>query len=282
MSIRYVDTNWYPYIIIFVCLLLLCLVILAGISKYEMYVNKKRYDKAKKEERKDFYEKNMNKNGDRFHGFMAAIMLSIIVIVCLVFWENKYNIKEEFAWTEEERKDKNGLNFPLLERETIDEILQYEKQLHMEWYNEKKGEYIDRKMVEEYEKKVNNIFYAVPEREDSYVEMKKIASDFEQRKKNYKRLVDSKQENLSSEKLWKGYEDGVEVCNVYNTSENVFQTGVLAESASENAHKDQTSPEEHLFFAGGAVNQFEQFIEFSSGNIGDGKRLLKKKSVSAL
>lgn len=184
--------------------------------------------------------------------------------------KNRYEIREEFAWKQKERDDGNGLYFTVLEREALNEVLWYEEMLHIEWYDNKEGECIDRATLDSYMKNVDNIFSVMPEKENRIGDNGELDSIFMDKKRNFENLVKSNHKDLSSEILWKGYEDGIEVCKIYESSENVFQTGVLAESACENAYKSQQSLESRLLYTAGMVSRFEKFLEFRNRDAGGG------------
>lgn len=270
MFVEYVDTQLYFNIIILICLIF---AVLLGLIIYEIckvYISKRRRDKCTGEERRDKYEKEIKRRKKVIHRFVASAFVILCMFSYLTVQRDKYAIQGEFAWTIDERKSGYGLSFTVVEREMPDEILWYEEMLHMEWFENQDGIYIDREILNLYEKKVIDNFSVSGERKNRIGEIIGLDSTFLERKQNFEFLVKNNHENFDSEKLWKGYEDGVEVCKVYETSENVFQTGVLAESACENAYKSQQSFESSLIYTAGMVNQFEKFLEFECRDAGGG------------
>lgn len=268
MLVKYVDTLLYLCIMIFLCLALLILVICIIYQTCKIRENEEECRKCNGEIRKNNYENKIVKSKRWRRRFGAAAIVIFCILGFLIVEKNKYDIRKKFAWTLEDRDDGNGLHIPVIEREAQNEVSWYEKMLHLEWYDNKVGECIDRATLDSYMKKVDDIFSAIPEKENRMGDNVVLDSIFMEKKRNFEHLVKSNHKDLNSEILWKGYEDGTEVCDVYESSENIFQTGVLAESACENAYKSRQSPETRLRYLAGMISQFEKFLEYKDRNAG--------------
>ncbi len=270
MFVEYVDTKLYSYIIGLLCLFLVILFSFSIFQTYKISKNEKQCSKCIRESWKPKYENVIAKSKKWRRRSRAAAIVILYILSFFTIQKNRYEIREEFAWKQKERDDGNGLHFTVLEREALNEVLWYEEMLHLEWYDDKERECIDRAILNSYMKNVDNIFSAMPEKENRIGDNGELDSIFMKKKRNFENLVKSNHKDLYSEILWKGYEDGIEVCKVYESSENVFQTGVLAESACVNAYKSQQSLEARLLYTAGMVSQFEKFLEFRNRNAGKG------------
>ncbi len=270
MFVEYVDTKVYSNIMMLICLFFATCLIFALRETHKIHWNMERCKRCERENWKVKYQKEIEKRTKRRHRLIATALTTLCMLIYLVAQKSRYTLQEEFAWTFEERYDAYGLYFAVHERKKPEEMLWYEKVLHLEWFVIEEGEDIGKALMNSYEKKVTDIFSAMPEKEDRTSTIEGGDSVFEERQQDFEALVDSNHKNLDSEELWKGYEDGVEVCRVYETSENVFQTGVLAESACENAYKSQRDGESVLTYTAGMVDQFEKFLKFRSRDAGEG------------
>lgn len=269
MFVKYVGTRWYFCILIFVFLFVLILWMYIIYEIYKVYITKRRYCTYNRKEQKSECRKEIKRRNRRLHWLIAFALLVLCLIAYLEMERSKYDLKREYAWTIEERNNGRELYFSVIERKMSKEMSWYEKALHMEWYDNIEGD-IGEDVLGLYEEKVDDIFSSLPIRENRIGEIVDLDSDFEERKRNFETLVNNEHKNLDSEQLWEGYEDGVEVCKVYETSENIFQTGVLAESAHENAYRSYQSRESDLMFVAGMVCQFERFLEFQNRDAGAG------------
>lgn len=270
MFVECVDTKSYTYIIILLCLIIVILLASSLFQTCKILKNEKRCSKCLRENWKPKYENIIAKSKRWRRRFRATAIVISYFFSFLIIQKNRYDIREEFAWKLEERDDGNGVHFTVLEREALDEVLWYEEMLHIEWYDNKEDGCIDRATLNLYMKNVDNIFSAVPEKENRIGDNEGLDSVFMEKKRNFENLVKSSHKDLHSEILWKGYEDGIEVCKIFESSENIFQTGVLAESACENAYKSQQSLESRLLYTAGMVSQFEKFLEFRNRDAGEG------------
>lgn len=270
MFVEYVDTKLYSYIIGLLCLFLVIIFTFSIFQTYKISKNEKKCSKCIRESWKPKYENVIAKSKRWRRRFSATAIVILYILSFFTIQKNRYEIREEFAWEQKERDDGNGLYFTVLEREALNEVLWYEEMLHIEWYDNKEGECIDRATLNSYMKNVDNIFSVMPEKENRIGDNGEFDSIFMDKKRNFENLVKSNHKDLSSEILWKGYEDGIEVCKIYESSENVFQTGVLAESACENAYKSQQSLESRLLYTAGMVSRFEKFLEFRNRDAGGG------------
>lgn len=275
MFVEYVDTKWYLCIIIATCFFLGISLILSLFETYRISINKRDQDRCIRENWKAKYEKKIEKGKKHRRRFIAFAIIMVYIISTLVMHKNKYAIHEEFAWKVKERSNMIETHFTVVERELLQDILIYETMLHIEWYDNRESEDIDSETLELYDKNVSNIFSVSSEKENRIGDVNGLDSIFMEKKINFEKLVKEEHANLDSEELWKGYEDGVEVCKIYESSENVFQTGVLAESACENAYKSQQSRESCLIYTAGMLNQFEKFLEFRYKEAGGGIEISK-------
>ncbi|MDE7252206.1 MAG: hypothetical protein K2O32_04610, partial [Acetatifactor sp.] len=261
----------YLYSIRLICLFLIILLIFSIYQTCKILKYEKKCSKCIRENWKPKYEEVIIKSKRWRCRFRATAIVVLYMLSYLIIQKSKYDIHEEFTWKLEERNDGRGLFFSVIEREALKEALWYEEMLHMDWYdNREEGEYIDRATLNMYMKNVDDIFSALPEKENRIGDNEELDSLFMEKKRNFEDLVKSSHKNLDSEILWGGYKDGIEVCKVYDSSENNFQTGVLAESACENAYKTQQSLESGLLYTAGMVSQFEKFLEFRNRDAGGG------------
>lgn len=222
---------------------------------------------------KSICEKEIAERGKKCGHFIAFAFLFFCISGYLFAQRNKYAIPKEFALTIEERNAGNRLRFEVVERQTPEELSSCDVMLHTEWYDNRPDDEITIDFIEMYMKNVDNIFSIIPEKEDRIDVVNGQDVVFMEKQENFRKLVGSRQAELSSELLWEGYKDGLEVCRVFATSENCFQTGVLAESASQNAYKSQQSREVGLNYVAGMVNQFENFLEFKHRDAGGGMEI---------
>lgn len=269
MFVEYVDTKVYTNIMTLMCLILCVILLFALYESCWIKTDKKHYHKCHTENGKYVFEERIMGRKRKRHRLIATALTIFCMFLYLLIQKKRYTIREDFAWTFEERNEAYGLHFVVQERKKPEEMQWYEEVLHLDWFD-KEAEDVGRDTLDAYEKKVNGIFSAMPKKEDSISEIAGGNSTFAEKQQNFKDLVNRDHKELNSEKLWKGYEDGVEVCKVYETSENVFQTGVLAESACENAYKSRRDGESILIYTAGMVDQFEQFLEFQCRDAGGG------------
>lgn len=234
-----------------------CLVFI--FAKFRIRIIGKLRKKSGKEDRI-----KLHKRRKKYKTICKIIKVTIIPIlfgiVVFAIQKYKYHIPDQYAWSLEDRKKEP--NFEKRKRTVIEKRELYEKQLHFSWFSERNEETISQKSIERYKKNVTDIFSVYPDKEDVVMEFDESDSILAGMKQNFLSYVDKIQEAESSEELWKAYQDGVKTCEIWMTSEYIFQTGVLAESAAENDYKSHQKYEDSLYHTGGMLEQFEKFLDY--------------------
>ena len=264
MLVKYVDTIAYSCIMVLICLgviLLFGVLALWGIALRHIKKEENKYDKEK-----------IARIKKKCWSILAVDMVLLSVFVYLIVIYVKYHNNEKTVWKSERSNNENALCFEIIERNELQDIKQNRDKLHIEWYSLEAQESIDKETLDYYKKNVNDIFIAVPQKENriDYAAVGKINSNYKKKHEHFIELVRSNHKNLDPEELWKGYQDGLTVCEIYETSENIFQTAVLAESACENAQKFGVQDEVLLEYTAGMISQFERFLDFRNRDIGNG------------
>lgn len=204
------------------------------------------------------------------------VMLMIIVTFALVMLVvNKYQYRmvtkfaEELGWAGDSRET----DFKEIRRETIETSDKVESPIHLDLYDQAfdpETGYIGEDGIETYKNYVNEVFSVFPEKEDMTIYGEEDEA-FKQALDNFMGLVGTDYENVAPEILWEGYNDGEVVIEKYVTSENIFQDGVLAESAHANQYTMFRGGVETIRYLDGAIVQFEDFLQYVERYIGGGK-----------
>lgn len=170
-----------------------------------------------------------------------------------VYNDEKIFSKEEIQETEKEKIDK-GLHLDL-EKTSKNNIETHKSE----------EETLEQK-IENYQKKMEEIFSQIPFEGEASKIMKSedmLDEEIEEKIKIFSRYVQAPSETLSEQECWEGYEAGTIVMEKNNTSENCFQTAVLAEAAYYKSCAAQRPASIREKYASGAVEYFEKFANYS-------------------
>lgn len=212
------------------------------------------------------------------------VMLMIIVtfvFVMLIVNKYQYRIVTKFAedpgWTSVSQEN----DFKEIRRETIALSDKAEYPIHLDLYdkafNPETG-LIGTDGMEIYKNFVNEVFSVFPEKEDMTTNVEEDDA-FKKALDNFMDLVGTDYENIAPETLWEGYNDGEIVSEKYITSENIFQEGVLAESAHANQYAMFGGGIGTIRYLDGAIVKFEEFLQYIERDIGGGN-YVDEKDVS--
>lgn len=258
MFLEYVKNGIILYILLglFSVICLIFILIIFRLRKIdELYEENKKKGRRKLRKKKEKYK--------IIYTIIEKLIIPMLLIGIVFFatQKYKYRIPDQYAWSLEEMEKEP--NFEEKRRKVIEKRELYERQLHFSWFSERNEEVIGWKSIERYKKNVTDIFSVYPDKEDIVMDYDESDSVLARKKQNFLNYVDKIQETENSEELWEAYQDGVKICEIWMTSEYIFQTGVLAESAAENDYKSHQKYEDSLYHTGGMLEQFEKFLNYS-------------------
>lgn len=119
-------------------------------------------------------------------------------------------------------------------------------------------------------KNLNNIYSKIP-RDQPASFTDKASDDFNKNLELFSGIVGEDSANIMPEELWNGHKAGLEVFDVYHTSENIYQTAVLAEAAHVNAYNIYKDDDWTPLYAAGAISSYEAFLDFAIRDAGMGQ-----------
>lgn len=237
------------------------------VLKYQIIMIKEKLGNCSAAERRMLIKKK--RKYIKFYKIVRILVLPLFIITLFFgIQKHRYRIPDHYAWSVKEMHKE-----PLIEKNKRMEIVKkemYEKQLHFSWFLERDEEEISQKSIDIYKENVYDLFSVYPDKEDVVKESDENIVILEEAKQNFLSYMNKNQGKENSEDLWKAYLDGVKVCEVWMTSEYIFQTGVLAESAAENDYKSNQKYEDSLYHTGGMLEKFEQFLEYRYRSAGKG------------
>lgn len=283
-----IDTPWLiGAIIVFIILSFLFLFCSLGL-RIKIYLencrvlnNTRKETIRKKEEKIKLYREIKNT-------FSSFFILFLAMLLYLLHIKKEYQVVEQFYVNEVYNENaNNSINdiFDKNEREYISEIDWAYSAVHIDWYAERfesENQGITDEDIKQYFVYVNNIYQKVPYKDNLYIEQKNIeeesngenvldakATEYNRIYETFNDAVNADISDWESEALWEAYNAGKELTKINNTSEMVFQTGVLAEGAHENVYKESRGNDNTLLYLAGATENFEDFLNFfirDSGN----------------
>lgn len=266
MFVDLVNTIWYQIAIVLTFLAALGSFIYIVAYQYMITVLNKRKKRLREKNVKSIEEK-ITYGRKRCKKIFNVAMILGIIWGFLVFQKNEYSVDDDYEWIIGGDEDRGQTKFKGSKRKYKDKRKWYDKKLHMDWYDKAYHKNIGESVLEAYEENVEGIYHVFPDKKEKNKGENAAEPGFQEKLDNFKKYVNRKQEDIDSEELWKAYHDGKEVCKVYDNSQNTFQTGVLAESASENATGQK---EDCLLYAAGMHGQFEKYLKFSLRDAGNG------------
>lgn len=199
-----------------------------------------------------------------------SIIRFIIFILCIILFYGIYLLwgmwpKGKFAWKIENR----NRNFNNLFQKNENYKAQNYEDIHMDYFentiSKNKDYTITYADIENYKQNIKNVYSKIALEQDFYDESykgnPKAIDLFNALKSKFSFYVSQNRDMLSEEDCWKGYEIGLDVIKIENTSENVFQTAVLAEDAQVKAF--DLKHQDYIFeYGAGAIKCFESFLTF--------------------
>ena len=208
--------------------------------------------------------------------FFISVCVFVTLIASYVFLNTKRSIDESYynvVLMNQSSEDTTVLEvFKKYEREYKSEHDWAMETVHMDWYYDTfmdDNKNITEEHIGEYSVKVNNILKEIPSNTDIRKEpnnLKKFNSLLETFERAVSEPIDAKDPG----ELWDAFKAGSDVAKIYNTSENVFQTFVLAEGAHGNAYEISRNDSNTLIYLAGATEKMEEFIKFIKKDPGDG------------
>lgn len=270
-----VDTFWYNAVLFVVTLLLF-----AGIVYF--LIKLKRHHKKHSTGKITNINDRRRKRDSTIASWQAMLMI-IVTFVFVLLIVNKYQYRmmtkfaEEPAWTGDSRETE----FKEIRRETAALSDKTESPIHLDLYDkafDPETGLIGTDGIEIYKNFVNEVFSVFPEKEDMTTNAEEDDA-FKKALDNFMALVGIGYEGVAPEKLWEGYNDGKIVIEKYVTSENIFQEGVLAESAHANQYTMFGGGIVTIRYLDGAIVQFEEFLQYVERDIGGGN-YVDEKDVS--
>ena len=162
-------------------------------------------------------------------------------------------------------ESEKSLTFSVMKRE--DNEKRWKEALYYSWFlkafrneeNEFDG-MLDRKGITYYQDQIISSLGKQGERYDVKRVVNEENSEYIFALDLFKKTVGSKEKDIQV--LWDAYKAGEKVQNYNDTSENVFQTGVLAETAHFYALEKESSSGESIQYAAGVFQQFDKFLTF--------------------
>lgn len=195
-----------------------------------------------------------------------------LFIAVLGGWHINYNftVKDKFSWKEKGGGDINKLFSEEKRKENyFVEVMQSAPHESLTQVLYIKNGVVDESVLTEYIEDIKSTFGIVPFCED--VKNEENASElFEDNLIVFSEYVGLDKQDKASIDLWEAYLAGEEVIKVNHTSENVFQTAVLAEAAQANEYKNSIPSDKTEEYMLGAIEKFEEFLTFIDRNAGNG------------
>ena len=284
-----IDTPWLiSAIFVFGILSFLCFFFILGLKK-KITLEEYRLLNITQEKNIKKKKKSIKSYRERKNTFSAFLLLFCTVLLCLLHIKKEYQVVEQFYINEEFNENTyNSINdiFVKNEREYISEVDWAYSAVHIDWYTERfetENEGIVAEDMEQYYTKVKNIYQIVPYKDDLYIDIKNMKvegddegildakiTEYENIYETFNNAVNADISNWKSEDLWKAYSAGKELTKMNNTSEMIFQTGVLAEGAHENVYKESRGNDNTLLYLAGVTENFEDFLSFFVRDSGSG------------
>lgn len=205
------------------------------------------------------------------------VIVSLLLSFLIVARQNMYAMSEGFIWSEEERgvnaEDGNkSLTFEVLMREYGE--WWWKEAIYYSWYErafcDENGNF-DGIIDEEGFTYYRNKFIALCEpnrvQKDEIKNPDERDTGFEADRDLFSDVVGQKEADLVT--LWKGFKAGQRVQENNKTSENVFQTGVLAEKAHNQVYNRGITDEQSIVYLAGMYEQFDLFLTFEELRAGE-------------
>ncbi len=269
MLVNFVDTGWYIFTMTALCLILLVLGFLLYKSLKDIHILR---EEERKRGTKEKYKDDIARLKNQKDWLIVGMLFLIGLFTFGIYKHFEYAIEDKFAWSYQERKGINDSTFKIIERTKTKEVELYEQRLHVDWYDdvfESENASITQSVLDGYDRHVKNIFLIIPQQKD--VIMKSDNDNMiAEKKTQFEKIVSSDNSALTSEELWNGFLLGEDVIKIYYTSENVFQTAVLAESAHDHAIQYNQDINTSVVYSAGANEKFEEFLQFSNRDAGGG------------
>lgn len=288
-----IDTPWLiGAIIVFIILVFLCLFGSLGL-RIKIYLENCRVLNNTREETIRRKEEKIKLYREIKNTFSAFLILFLAMLLYLLHIKKEYQVVEQFYVNEVYNENaNNSINdiFDKNEREYISEIDWAYSAVHIDWYTERfesENQGIVAEDIEQYFTNVENIYQKVPYKDDLYIDIKNMKAESDDESddesildakkteydiiyETFNNAVNADISNWKSEALWEAYNAGKELTKINNTSEMVFQTGVLAEGAHENVYKESRGNDNTLLYLAGATENFEEFSDFFVRDSGNG------------
>lgn len=272
-----IGTQWMPILVyIFIAVFLLFLFCYL-IFVCKVYLNKERKIREKRKSKIRNLKIKIKSQRRIKNCLLFCTILSFGILVLLWYTKKEYQIVEHFYGTDVFDKNSNDLKadiFEKSEREYEHKMNWADSAVHMDWYWEIVGtenKDIDSDDINEYCDKVEEKYKEMPYKEDLYLDVE--SDDEEEYSEMYaifNNAVNSDISNWKSDDLWEAYIAGKKLLKNNNTSEMVFQTGVLAEGAHENVYKESRGNDDTRLYIAAATEEFDDFISFIDRNSGNG------------
>ena len=218
----------------------------------------------------------------------GCAMIFVIMVGMFCKYQEVYAMTDEFVWSKEEQGDSpNSENasftFSVVKRNDIER--EWKEALYFSWYETGFPDgIIDKEGIEYYKNEIISMSSIQNVRRDKIKDVNTADSDFCADMELFKNTVASKENDV--ETLWAAYQAGVHVQKCYDTSENVFQTGVLAERTQVYAYATDPTNKENMKYTAAVFIQFDKFLSFEelyigAGNVIDSKKVSFRKAKAA-